>query len=302
MSSAMAGGLHARAYNIHARANNAYAPANDTKARANNSYAPAYAANAWAGEALAQAGAPRKCSKTLKTNFLLFFNFSKTYTTMVKKRGPFPTKDTDFDSYINQAIPYMGVEKVRLSITNPNVTAMNAKLADWNVLFPKTQDDTQRTTTLTGEKNDLREEIEDLLRAVYDDIPESVLTTEDRDKLNLQERDDVPTDTEVPANPPDIELKETGVGFQRVHAQNFEDPDFDGRPDGVSHIRASWHMGDNPPANPRDFDKMKDFTTANFKVDFAPEDAGKMVHLAIRYIGHRGQEGPWSKVVSVGIA
>lgn len=221
---------------------------------------------------------------------------------MSKHGGPFPRKDAEFNSYINSAIPYLFTHRTRLQVNATNINILNAKLADWNVLFPKTQDKNQRTTALTEEKNNLREEIEDLLRAMLNDIPESILTEADRNTLNLPERDRVPTDTEVSDNPPDLDLKETGVGFQKIHAQNFEDPDFDGIPDGVSHIRTTWHIGDNPPANPGDFSETKDFTTAIFNINFLPEDAGKMVHIAGRYIGNRGQEGPWSKVVVVGIA
>jgi hypothetical protein len=220
---------------------------------------------------------------------------------MPDRRGPIPPKDADFNTYINTAIPYLQANDARLGVSGPNVNALVGFLNDWNVLFPKTKDRTQRTPALTEEKNKLRDKIETLLRKVYADIPESALTTNDRNKLNLPERDTVPTDTELPDNPPNIDLKDNGVSFQKVLAHNFEDPDFDGKPDGVNLINAAWHIGDNPPAHPKDFDNDKDFSTALFKIQFDAVDSGKKVRIAIRYIGNRGQEGPWSKAISVGI-
>ena len=221
---------------------------------------------------------------------------------MVRKRGPIPTKDADFNSYINQAIPYLGTNKTRLRVSSPNISALNARRSDWNVLYPKTQDSTQRTTSLTEQKNELREEIEELLRAVYDDILESALTTEDRNKLNLSKRDSELTAAVVPNWSPTAAFDRISNRMHILRISNPEDPESKAKPDGVDSVEVYRFIGDTEPANDSDYIYIGDAREHLYESKFEVEHQGKRAWYMLRYKSTRGDKGPWSEAINEHIA
>lgn len=147
-----------------------------------------------------------------------------------------PRKDADFNDYILRAIPYLQANDARLGVSGPNVNTLVGMRNDWNVLYPKTQNPDVRTLAITAQKNDLKKEITDLLRAVYRDIPESRLTQDDRATLNLKERDREPTRVAVPGHAPDVDIEKVEHRQVTLRLTDPENPDTKARPErGASH-------------------------------------------------------------------
>ena len=222
---------------------------------------------------------------------------------MGKNRDYIPGDDDGFNTFVNNMYAKVMAKKGPWNIPTSAVNQFINFLNAWNPAYALVKDPNTNTRPNKRKKNTVRKALQDFVRQFVKQYLAFNPAVKDNDKksMKLTVPDKEPTDRELPDDPPDIELKKSGVGYQKIHAQNFEDPDFDGVPDEVSHIRAAWHIGDDPPVNPRDFSTKKDFSTALFQIDFKPEDSGKKVHIAIRYIGHRGQEGKWSKKIAVGI-
>lgn len=104
-------------------------------------------------------------------------------------RGIFPTKDADFNDYFGIVYTYLTdpANMVRFMISGTNITALNTFKTDWDILYPKSQSTNTATKTIIDNKIEMRDDIEKLLRDIYGDIPNSVLTTGDRNTLNLKE-------------------------------------------------------------------------------------------------------------------
>jgi len=113
--------------------------------------------------------------------------------TNIMAEGRFSTKDADFSNDLNTIVPHLNSEAARLQVAATRLSQLNDLKTDWDDLFPKSTNPSTSTKTIRDTKNQTRQNMEALLREIYDDIPNSVLTNDDRDKLNLPERDSIPT-------------------------------------------------------------------------------------------------------------
>lgn len=102
-------------------------------------------------------------------------------------RGIFPTKDADFNNYFGIAGPYLAGNAMRFLISATNLSQLNTFIMNWPPLYSSSQNSNTATKTIIDNKIIMRGDIEELLRDIYDDIPNSVLTTDDRNTLNLHE-------------------------------------------------------------------------------------------------------------------
>lgn len=220
------------------------------------------------------------------------------------RRGIFPTKDAEFHTYINNAIPYMNVHRTRLQISPGNNSAQLAKLAEWNVLFPKTQDKTLRTTALTEEKNNLRDEIEDLMRSVFADIPESVLTDADRNTLNLKKRDPIPTAREKITTTPYPRMFPLKGGQVKITARVESDATRSSMHPEADSIEMRYTIGDTAPGSAGETTDKKVYKGAVNIFDFGQENATKRLYAFFRWKNESNESnsGPWSDMVQTVIA
>lgn len=111
----------------------------------------------------------------------------------MNNRKRFPDKDSEFNNYLNNVIPYLVAEAARLQITTARTTTLTDLKTAWDDKYPKSQNTNIATKTIVDEKNALRATLEQELRDTFDDIPKSLLTSADRNTLNLPERDATPT-------------------------------------------------------------------------------------------------------------
>lgn len=102
----------------------------------------------------------------------------------------FPDKDADFNDYFGIVYAYLidPANVTRFLISATNLTNLNTVKTNWDTQYPQSQNTNTATKTIVDNKNILRGDIEELLRDIYGDIPNSVLTTGDRNTLNLHER------------------------------------------------------------------------------------------------------------------
>lgn len=118
------------------------------------------------------------------------------------KLGPFPSKEGEFNTYVNVAVPYLVDNKVRLMISEPNQEAIGTGLSTWNEIFPLSQNVNTRTKTIVENKDASKSVLMQALRTTFADIPQSVLTAEDRNTLNLEARSTSRTPAPVPSTRP----------------------------------------------------------------------------------------------------
>src|SRR6185295_13294849 len=104
-----------------------------------------------------------------------------------------PSTDAEFNDYFIVGGPYVITNAVRFLLSAGNNTALTGFNTNWTPLWTSYSNDATRTDAITGQKTTMRTAIETLLRQIFDDIPESVLTPEDRATLRIPERDPEPS-------------------------------------------------------------------------------------------------------------
>ncbi|MFQ5335676.1 MAG: hypothetical protein ACE5DN_06345, partial [Flavobacteriales bacterium] len=164
----------------------------------------------------------------------------------------------------------------------------------WEQVFPQQQNPNTRTHTLTEKKNELREQITDLLRTVYNDIAESALTDDDRDNLNLKKRDTEPTPAPVPSEAPDVEFVRMQDHVMRLRITDPANPHTQAKPEGVDKAQVFIYFGTQPPASENDYRYLGE--TGRFVDDFpfSSDDVGKTIFIITRWVNTRGEVGPFN--------
>jgi len=216
----------------------------------------------------------------------------------------FPTRDADFNSYVQISIPYLIINKIRLTISAANITDITALKAVWDSVFPKSQDANQRTITITNDKKQARTDLEIKLRSIFADIPASVLNSSDRSTLNLKERDHTPTPRPAIESSPVAKLSSgPGARMEAVCRTDSDSSRSSVHPDADG-IEVAYVVGTSPPASPAACNKIIFSSKAKFTVQADIADAGKKMFAYMRWKNSTSEEksGPWSSVISATVA
>ncbi len=137
---------------------------------------------------------------------------------------PFPSKEADLNNYFILVVAYLiaVTNKTRLLVSAANETKLIAQLATWNTTYALTTNVNTRTKTATDNKDIAREDLMTTIRMVYADIPNSALTTADRNTLNLPEPNYSRTAARVPNTKP---IAQVDTSNRLVHEVSFTNED-----------------------------------------------------------------------------
>lgn len=214
------------------------------------------------------------------------------------KLGVFPSKEADLNSYFQTVVPYLISNATRLLVSTQNQTLMTSGLTAWNAAFPASQNINLRTKTIVQSKDTARDNLMEVLRRIYDDIPASALTLQDRNTLNLSDRSASKTPSPVPTQKP---IAQVDTSNRLTHTISFTNQDgTDAKPAGVRDCQI-WHKIGDAPTSVSDLDFLATDTASPYLKQFDVADAGKMVHYWLRWENTRGETGPWSDVISATI-
>lgn len=230
---------------------------------------------------------------------------------MSNSRGLFPTKDADFNDYFTNAGPYVVSNSARFLVSPQNLADLSTFIGSWPALYSSSQNQNTVTKTITDNKNQMRDDIEDLLRSIYDDIPNSVLTNDDRNTLNLHEPKPASARPVIDTQPDVIIHAKAGSRMQvenRVESDQTR-PSRHTDSDGVEY--RYWLTDTNTPTTPPTpgspsspssaaAPTTKFSSKAKFIIQLAETDGGKMLNMQCRWknIIDDTKSGPWSQVVS----
>ena len=207
---------------------------------------------------------------------------------------PFPSTEGGLNSYFQTAVAYVIANAARLLVSASNLALLPTSLATWASTFSISQNPNTSTVTATANKNDARDALKDLLRNIYADIPESALTTDDRNTLNLPERSTTATPAPVPTTKPLVTIDTSN---RLEHTINFRDENGNlAKPQGVRGCQIWVKIG----ASAKDPDELKYLATDTktpYVYHFEGADAGKPAYYWLRWENTRGETGPWSDEV-----
>jgi hypothetical protein len=207
---------------------------------------------------------------------------------------PFPSKEADLNTYFQAVVAYLILNKVRLLLSAANQALLTAQLTAWNAVYPASQNTNTRTKSIVQNKDIAKDILMSTLRLVYADIPNSVLTVEDRNTLNVAERSTARTPAPVPTTKP---IGQIDTSMRLEHTISFTDQDGStAKPDGVRGCQIWFKIGE-PAIDPSELAYMTTDTASPFTYQFNGVNAGKTVYYWLRWENTRGETGPWSDVV-----
>lgn len=210
------------------------------------------------------------------------------------KNGPFPSREDELNTYFQAVVAYLILNKVRLLLSAANEALITAQLVAWNIVFPASKNANTRTTTVVEKKDIAKETLIETLRLVYADIPKSVLTTEDRNALNIGDRNAPKTAAPVPTSTP---VAQVDTSNRLEHIISFADETGSAaKPNGVRGCQIWYKIGE-PAIDPSELSYMATDTASPYTYRFNGSHAGKTVYYWLRWENTRGETGPWSTVV-----
>ena len=218
--------------------------------------------------------------------------------------GPFPTKDAEFNEYVNRVFPYLDVNRTRLHVSDPNFDALTVLMERWTSIYPQTQDPNLRTRTFIDDKDEVRKLLETLLRTIYGDIPRSALTAADRETLNLPAPDRQPTARGAIGTAPYPQLLPMGGGKVRIELRVQHDRSRASMHPLAHSIEMAYTVGTTPPASPLSAAVHTDYKKAIRTFDLGADNPGKKLFAFFRWKNEtdEGKSSPWSTLVQTVIA
>lgn len=213
-------------------------------------------------------------------------------------RLPFPSSEGELNIYFQISIAYLNTNAARLGIAATRLLLVLDLLNHWNTTYPICVNKDLRTKTHTQTKNQLQTDLMRALRQLYNDIPESAFTIEDRQTLNLPKKKGYRTAPPVPSTVP--------IGTVNInnrlehHISVFNSGGSKAKPYLVRGCQIWYKIGETPGS----FSEMSYSITTSKSPHihhFGGQDVGKMVHYWLRWENTKGETGPWSSMVSATI-
>ena len=211
------------------------------------------------------------------------------------KQKPFPSKEAELDIYFRLVVAHITTHFIRLHVSETNKIAVNEALEEWNMIFPLSQNSNIRTKSIVANKNSVRDTLMSILRKIYADIPQSILTVEDRNAIGLIERKSTRT---TPAPPTTHPIGYINTINRLQHTISFTDEDGSlAKPKGVRGCQIWCKVGE-PVTDVQELRFLATSSASPYVHKFDIPEAGKTVYYWLRWENTRGKTGPWSAAVN----
>ena len=212
----------------------------------------------------------------------------------------FPDKEATLNTYFNVVVAYILLNFTRLLISVPNKATAVTCLSNWNTDYPLATTAATKTVTAVANKDIDAGKMKDILRIIYGDFPDSVLTQTDRNTFNIPEKGGahphVPLGTTTPIGKVD--------GGARLHHVITLSDSVSGKhahPHGTSGCEVWQKIGGTTPVSASELTYIGATGNAVFATDFPGTDAGLMVYYWMRWVNSRNEKGNWSPVFSANV-
>ncbi|MBI4929550.1 MAG: hypothetical protein HY841_02220 [Bacteroidetes bacterium] len=233
--------------------------------------------------------------------------------------GPYPTTRAKFNDYIQLVCPYLNANAARLQISGANLTAVNTLKPLWDALWAKYIDPDKKTKTVVKNTDTMIKQWKTLLSSIYKDIPQSVLTEQDRVVLGLKLRDPHPTRVAVPEGAPTISIDKMMHLKHILKITDPANPHTQAKPKGVRETEIQIAVSDEGvpktvpvpvpvPAEqtpaPAPFPQESDWHTLVhtgkflYTAHFTDAQLKATAYYRARYLNTRGETGDWGNTVN----
>ena len=206
--------------------------------------------------------------------------------------GQIPNKLGPFNTFINRVVTFLAeaANQTRLGVSDDNKNAMVAALGDsttdgsWIYYWTLTSSETTATKPLRKERDLLKKSISSLVRSVYDDIPESALTQNDRTTLLIPKRDATPSDRPKITTRPTLKIIVKGGATFIIENRVDKDQTRPSMHPDADFIELAYIIQETPPADVSETNKVKVLSKAREVLTLAPATAGNKIHCYSRWV------------------
>lgn len=221
--------------------------------------------------------------------------------------GIFPSVIEEKNTYYNRVRNHIfaGTNRARLGLTGvTQVDDMDTLVTgEWKDNFELSSDSSTATSVTRKKRDDAGKLIEEKLRFIYDEIPGSALTTEDRAKFNLKVRDSVPSDRSKIETVPYCKITNRGNGRLTVRARTNSDSSrasVHPESDGLRIYYGFFGNGEAPPVSLAQLPQQKVSSTAKFDIETGTENLGRRLYAFAQWVnnGDESKNGPLTDVLS----
>lgn len=206
-----------------------------------------------------------------------------------------PESDAEFNLWQASLITLAQANVTTWGILAADVTSLVALQLIWTNSFAKTSNPNNCTSADVKAKNDARRNYEKALRNFIAQwlAHNTKVTDSDRIRMGITVKSTTRTSIGVPTG---IPVATIDFSVRNQHSISFVDqatPNSKAKPSGVHGCEIWCKLGDAAT-----FGYLATDTASPYVATFDEADAGKTAQYHLRWVNTKGEQGPWSAVVS----
>jgi len=208
-----------------------------------------------------------------------------------------PTREDALVDWLDNFVAVLSAHAAEWQVPQSEVTELSEAHAAFKPLHAQAFGP-DRTPFIVAQKNAAKEAVITLVKNAvnYRLANPAVVSNPWRVKLGLNVRDTEPTKGEKPTTAIQLELAFPGIRRISVMYQD-EGSETKARPEGVTGAVIFWVISDEPVTDLSQLIHSDFSPTTPYEFEFAEEDRGKRVYIAMRWQNSHGK-GPWSPIVN----
>ncbi len=213
-----------------------------------------------------------------------------------------PTQDAELVAWLTNFVTYANANLVPLGLVAGDMTPITSNQTTFNTTFNANIAAQNAAQSAKAAKDTARTNLETAVRTVVRKIQgTSTVTNAQRQSLGISERGTPRTPVGVPTSRPILSI-DTSQRLQHTIAFMDETtPTSKAKPDGVMGCEIWAALVDPTGHNPPEFHYLALDTKTPYLAHFDGSDGGKTAQYMARWANTKGEQGPWSEVVSATI-
>ncbi len=215
--------------------------------------------------------------------------------------GYIPRPDAEFDGWQQNWVAYAAANAVALGL-DPllDIPAIQAAQTAWDADYDGHLTAQAAAQAARQAKDAERAAFVALLRSFSQQIQKRTGTTdEQRGGLGITILDTEPTPVPAPTTAPMLNIVTSERLRHVVEAsKTAEEGGALGKPAGVRGVQLWRKIGDPAPVNESELEFVSEFTRTRMTLDYQMSQGGLTVYYQARWVGTRGDAGPWGEMVS----
>jgi len=214
-----------------------------------------------------------------------------------------PAEDADALTWMTAFSGGISANPGLFMLTSSDATTISNAVTQFNSAWFAANDPETRTQAQVSLKNQTRNAAEGVCRQYAITIKNNAAIN-DQDKINIGVRPINESREPVfcPQTSPLINVLGATPGTQTLRYADSNTPDSPAKAFGAIQLQLFVAIKDAPTADADEAEYYGSFTRNPIPVAFAETDDGKVASYFARWVGRRGDTGPWSQPVSMRIA